>query len=65
MLQTIARLKLLTKGLLISDIASILGLQPFQEVQFSIELYTVSVAGGPIGVNGFQSLNTRLCIREL
>ena len=45
MLQTIARLKLLAKSLLVSDVASIFGFQPLQEMQFAIKLHTESVTG--------------------
>ena len=62
MLQAIARLKLLAKGLLVSDIACIFGFQPFQEMQFAIEFHTKGVAGGSLCFHLFNSLKTGLTI---
>jgi hypothetical protein len=45
-LQSIACFKLLAKSLLIADVTCIFWLQPFQEMEFAIELYAVCFAGG-------------------
>ena len=50
MLETIARLKLFTKGFLISDVVNKLWFQAFQEVQLAIELDAESRTRGTLNL---------------
>jgi len=48
MLQSITSLEFLLEGLLITDIVYMFCFQPFDEMQFTIQLYAISFAGGTL-----------------
>ena len=56
MLQTIACLKLLSKGFLVSDVVGKLWLQAFQEMKLAIEFDTEGVAGGSLRIDWLQGV---------
>ena len=65
MLETIARLKLFTKGFLISDVVNKLWFQAFQEVQLAIELHTIAVAGSSLRCHQLHTVKADLAMSEL
>lgn len=65
MFQTITRLELFPKGLLITDVVGKFWLQLFQEMELSIELHTIGDTGGSMCIDWLKGVKMLATISEL